>query len=151
MSRRNFIRGVGLFGAIAAGALAGAANSAPAVVINNDTTPKTDPNVVKKLEEQGNSHLSLRSTYGDIEPPKPPPVVNGYNFSSSQGNFYIVPNGVTQAHLTVQQEGNIIMGTNYKKFVPGTEKTIDVKMMPGPDGHLYVNVNGEWKRVLTSA
>jgi hypothetical protein len=93
----------------------------------------------------------LSSTYGELEPPKPPPSFNGFGFNVNKGNFLIRPDGNPQAHLTIEQHGNILMGANYKKFVAGTETTIDVKMMPGPDGHLYVNVNGEWKRVLTSA
>ena len=155
MSRRNFIKGIGLFGAIAAGALTASANSAPPIVINQDNTPKTDPNVTKQLEEQGNSHLQLMATYGEIEPPKPSPAINGYNFTSNSGNLFFAPVStsgiVNQAHLTVESGGNIVMGTNYKKFVEDTKKTVNVKMMPGPDGELYVNVNGQWKRLLTTA
>ena len=60
MSRRKFLTGIGLFGALAAGAMT-TANATP-VIINQDNTPKTDPNVVKQLEEQGNSHLQLAAT-----------------------------------------------------------------------------------------
>jgi len=35
-------------------------------------------------------------------------------------------------------------------FVPGTEKTMTVHMVPGPDGELYLKINDEWKRVLTT-
>jgi hypothetical protein len=35
-------------------------------------------------------------------------------------------------------------------FVPGTEKTMKVHLAPGPDGELYLKINDEWKRVLTT-
>jgi hypothetical protein len=47
-------------------------------------------------------------------------------------------------------DGNIKVGLSGKKFVPGTEKHVDVKLVPGPDGELYLNINGQWKKVLTA-
>jgi hypothetical protein len=51
--------------------------------------------------------------------------------------------------LTIAGDGNIQVGLNTKKFIPGTENQVNVKMVPGPDGELYLNVNGQWKKVLT--
>ena len=36
-----------------------------------------------------------------------------------------------------------------KKFKPGTEKSVAVRLAPGPDGHLYLNINNEWRRIVT--
>ena len=46
--------------------------------------------------------------------------------------------------------GSLSINSNTKQFVPGTEKSVSVKMVPGPDGELYINVNGKWKRVITT-
>jgi hypothetical protein len=46
--------------------------------------------------------------------------------------------------------GSFSINSGDKKFVPGTEKEVSVKMVPGPDGELYLNVNGTWKKVLTA-
>lgn len=36
------------------------------------------------------------------------------------------------------------------RFKPGTVKTETVKLIPGPDGELYIHTNGEWKKVITT-
>ena len=152
MSRRTFLRGFGLLGVVVAGASSAMANNQPIIVsAPTPEPPKTNSEFAKMLEEQGNSHLQFSATYGVIEPPKPPPTYSGYEFYTQQGNLSITPLNSTKAHLTIEQTGNVLMGTNWKKFVPGTEKTVDIKMKPGPDGELYVHVNGQWKRLLTTA
>jgi hypothetical protein len=84
----------------------------------------------------------LTQTYGEIEPPKPPPA--------QPLGSYVISNGVcSNPGLTLTHDGNINIGLNQKKFVPGTEKQVDVKLVPGPDGELYLNINGQWKKVLT--
>jgi hypothetical protein len=35
------------------------------------------------------------------------------------------------------------------KYVPGTRKDVAVKMNVGPDGELYLKVNGKWRRIVT--
>jgi hypothetical protein len=148
--RRGFLKGFGLIGAVAAGV------SAPVVIEKvrevqlPPITPTVDPKIVAQIEEINPSTLSLTQTYGVIEPPKPPPVVQ-VPFGSS-GN-YIVSSGIgssyTSSALVLGHDGNIKVGLSGKKFVPGTEKHVDVKLVPGPDGELYLNVNGQWKKVLT--
>lgn len=146
--RRGFLKGFGLIGAAAAGF------SAPVVVEKirevqlPPVTPTIDPKIVAQIEEINPSTLSLTQTYGEIEPPKPPPV----SFNTVNGG-YIISNGgssYTNSALVLGHDGNIKVGLSGKKFVPGTEKHVDVKLVPGPDGELYLNINGQWKKVLTA-
>jgi hypothetical protein len=37
------------------------------------------------------------------------------------------------------------LGTQYE---PGTRKDVQIKFVVGPDGHLYLNQNGGWAKVL---
>ena len=142
--RRNFLKGIGLVGAVVAGynapVLAKETKTKPPVIVE---TPKVDPKIIQKIEEMDPSSLSLQQVYGEIEPPKPPP-----NYTSN-GGFYTITSGVCQPAMTINSNGNVSIGHNGKKFIPGTEKTVDVKLVPGPDGELYLNVNGQWKKVLT--
>ena len=36
------------------------------------------------------------------------------------------------------------------KYIPGTEKHVFVKLIAGPDGELYLGMDGQWKKVLTT-
>jgi len=143
-ARRGFLKGFGLLGAVVAGYHAPtvmAKQPEPLPVIDN--TPKVDPKIIAQIEKINPSTLSLTQTYGEIEPPKPPPTFQRgeYVISGSSGE----PN----PGLTLSHDGNMCIGLNQKKFVPGTEKQVDVKLVPGPDGELYLNINGQWKKVLT--
>ena len=35
------------------------------------------------------------------------------------------------------------------RYVPGTKKEVAVGMNVGPDGELYLKVNGKWRRIVT--
>jgi hypothetical protein len=143
--RRNFLKGFGLLGAVVAGYHAPtvmAKEPEPLPVVDN--TPKVDPEIVAQIEKINPSTLSLTQTYGEIEPPKPPPTFQ-------RGEYVIIGSSVgSNPGLTLTHDGNINIGLNQKKFVPGTEKQVDVKLVPGPDGELYLNINGQWKKVLTA-
>lgn len=157
-ARRGFLKGFGLLGAVVAGynapnVIAKESKPVPLSVIDN--TPKVDPEIIAQIESINPSTLSLTQTYGEIEPPKPPPAVQ-VPFGTS--GSYIVSNGGTigssgssyvNSALVLGHDGNIKVGLSGKKFVPGTEKHVDVKLVPGPDGELYLNINGQWKKVLT--
>ncbi len=94
--------------------------SAPAIA--EAVKQKVDPSVVAKIEEQScHGNLSLIRTYGEIAPKTDSP------YTDSPYTFGVGPN-----------------------FVPGTEKTMKVHLVPGPDGELYLKINDEWKRVLTT-
>jgi hypothetical protein len=107
-----------------------------------------DPNIIKQIEEVCPANVTFCSTYGEIAPPPPPPPI-----SNSMG-FYTVGsnigyNGYNEV-MRIDSSGNLGIGGSSKRFVPGTEKQVSVKMVPGPDGELYINVNGQWKKVLTA-
>jgi len=133
-SRRDFFRGgakgAGLLGAFVAGF------AAPIVIEKTKEihvkapeplpAPTVDPQVVEKIKEFAPTGiLEFNKTYGEIDK-TPPPVFNNSPY--------------------------MIVGTNGldKKLVPGTEKNVKVGMMVGPDGQLYIRVNDDWKRVLTT-
>lgn len=144
--RRNFLKGFGIIGAFAAGA------AAPVVVrhvketkVVTAPTPQIDKDVLATLEEQAPPTLTLQATYGEVAPPPPPPTYNGmYMVGSDMGI------GNSQERMRLCSDGSTMMLFNQKKFVPGTEKQHKVALVPGPDGHLYIQINGEWKRILTT-
>ena len=112
-----------------------------------------DPNIIKQIEEVCPANVTFTSTYGEIAPPPPPPP----QFTGS--SFYTVGSSVGYNEvMRIDSSGNLGIGVNSpygnlyggNKFVPGTEKQVSVKMVPGPDGELYINVNGQWKKVLTA-
>jgi hypothetical protein len=80
---------------------------------------KQDELPTKELEEQLNTKpvLQLTATYGEELPP---------------GNYLGHPYYVFS------------IGPRYKE---GTEKKVDVKLVPGPDGKLYVKENDIWRKV----
>ena len=129
-SRRDFFRGgakgAGLLGAFVAGF------AAPVVIEKTKEihvkapeplpAPTVDPQVVEKIKEFAPAGiLEFHKTYGEIAPPEPNP--SPFVFTGVHGG---------------------------PKLVPGTENSVKVGMMVGPDGQLYVRVNDDWKRVLTT-
>lgn len=75
----------------------------------------------KHIEQLDNgSHLQLRATYGEtIEPG------------------------------TITPTNKLSVFSRTSEFVPGTAKQVDVSFKPGPDGELYLKVNGKWRKVVT--
>jgi hypothetical protein len=141
-SRRKFLKGFGLLGAVVAGA------SAPVIIERTKEVqvplpfPKSDPNVIAKIEEQTPATITLLSKYGEIAPPPPPVAINNNGYGVISNGSYIT--------TATPNFGSFSISSGDKKFVPGTEKEVSVKMVPGPDGELYLNVNGTWKKVLTA-
>jgi hypothetical protein len=154
--RRSFIKGFGLFSAVLAGGAAARSANAASVLggsdLHNDhiaaPSETVDPAVIRQLEEQHTSSLALKQTYGEIAPPPPPP--KEAMRITSDGALCFVGSTVASSVLTLNPSGGVCIGGNQKQFVPGTEKQVDVKMVPGPDGELYLKVNGQWKKVLTA-
>ena len=146
LERRKFLRSGGILGFIAMGATA-----APVVVEKIKEVPvpvpapvvTADANVIAVLEEQAPPTLCLMAAYGEIAPPPPPPPAYNGMYAISGGN-------IGQERMRIGSDGSTTMLINGKNFVPGTEKQQSVKMVPGPDGELYLNINGQWKRVLTA-
>jgi len=137
--RRKFLRNGGLLGMFALGA----ATPVLAEKIRETQVPAgVDPNIIKQIEEICPANVTFTSTYGKIAPPPPPPPSYG-------SSFYTIGSGGNEV-MRIDSSGNLGIGGSSKRFVPGTEKQVSVKMVPGPDGELYINVNGQWKRVLTA-
>ena len=82
---------------------------------------KQDELPTKELEEQLEKKpvLQLNATYGEELPPVKYFGTNMYAYQ-------------------------IIGEKNYK---PGTEKHVEVKIVPGPDGKLYVKENDTWRKM----
>jgi hypothetical protein len=140
--RRKFLKGIGLFGAVATAVVAGRT-----AVVGSDK-PKADPKMIDIIEHQQPANITLTSTYGEIAPPPPPTPPSQYAFHSdgSVTGITMEPTWATQQlHL-----GTLNVSCQQHKFVPGTEKQVALKLVPGPDGKLYLNINGEWKEVLTT-
>lgn len=138
-NRRQFVKGVGIFGAFAAAVVAGRS----AVV---DSSPKADPKMINIIEHQKPATIAITSTYGEVLPPPPPTPPSQYVFSDGSATCVASPTWVTSTPYL----GNFAVTYDQSKFKPGTEKVVTLKLVPGPDGKLYVNINGEWKEVLTT-
>lgn len=74
---------------------------------------------VKQIEQSAGTNLSLTNTYGERIKPK-------------------------TSHLS-----NVIFTGSGPSYVPGTMKVAQVGMVAGPDGELYLNINGKWRKVVT--
>jgi len=155
--RRGFVKGFGLFSAVLAGAAVVRAESA-APQLGNSVVPvptssavskAIDPAIISLIEEQATNHLQLTHTYGEIAPPPPP--VERMRFGSD-GSVLVSDwtTGSSASFLQINANGGVNIGGKNKQFVPGTENEVSVKMVVGPDGELYLNVNGQWKRILTT-
>lgn len=105
-----------------------------------------DPNIIKQIEEICPANVTFTSTYGEIAPP--PPSNGSFFYTVGNNEVMRLDSSGSLGIGTSSPYGNLFNGT--KRFVPGTEKQVNVKMVPGPDGELYINVNGQWKRVLTA-
>ena len=152
--RRGFVKGFGLFSAVLAGASVVRAESA-APQLGNSVVPvptsanvgkAIDPAIISLIEEQASNHLQLTHTYGEIAPP-PPPLPSSLNGSVLISDW---TTGSSASFLQINANGGVNIGGKNKQFVPGTENEVSVKMVVGPDGELYLNVNGQWKRILTT-
>ena len=152
--RRGFVKGFGLFSAVLAGAAVVRAESA-APQLGNSVVPvptssavskAIDPAIISLIEEQASNHLQLTHTYGEIAPP-PPPLPSSLNGSVLVSDW---TTGSSASFLQINANGGVNIGGKNKQFVPGTENEVSVKMVVGPDGELYLNVNGQWKRILTT-
>lgn len=152
--RRGFVKGFGLFSAVLAGAAVVRAESA-APQLGNSVVPvpnssavskAIDPAIVSLIEEQATNYLQLTHTYGEIAPP-PPPLPSSLYGSTLVSNW---ATGSSASFLQINADGGVNIGGKNKKFVPGTENEVSVKMVVGPDGELYLKVKDQWKRILTT-
>jgi hypothetical protein len=103
-----------------AGIIGAFAGAAVGAKIVINEKEKLNKKAVEEIEKISPSVLSIQTTYGEID-------------------------------NTPIPDGSCIIGIpGQKKFVSGTEKQVNVKFIPGPDGELYIHTNGQWKKVITT-
>lgn len=76
-----------------------------------------------------------------------PSVAAKIEEQSSHGNLSLIR---TYGEIAPNKTDSPYTFSVCPNFVPGTEKTMKVHLAPGPDGELYLKINDEWKRVLTT-
>ena len=42
-----------------------------------------------------------------------------------------------------------ILCSDERKFIPGTEKNVNIAMNVGPDGEMYLKINDKWRKIVT--
>lgn len=120
-TRRNFFKYLGLGAGIAGGGVVAAAS-----VIPNTESKK----IVDQIKQNKEGTLSFRTTYGEEVKEKmrlsSDHTLNIGTVTPSQKLYVYQPN-----------------------YVPGTTKEVTVDFKPGPDGELYLKINGKWRRIVT--
>lgn len=124
IERRKFLRGAGLLGLVAAGISAAAKETMPAPVLVHNT------------------HIHNETPKTDLETVR---KIESANPGVLQLQCVYGERVPTPQYT---QSPYIISGLN--DYIPGTKKEMNVKMVAGPDGELYLNTNGQWKKVLTT-
>lgn len=119
ITRRNLVKYLGIGSAAIGAAVATGPIGAGVAGYAVGSRKKEVEDAVREINEFGPNTLALHNTYGVIEKTQTP-----------------------RGYLTVNS-------WNGKKVVPGTEKQVTVPMAPGPDGHLYLKINGDWRRIVT--
>ena len=120
-TRRKFFQVLGLGAGVAAGGAVAAAS-----VIPNTESKK----IVDQIKQNKEGTLSFRTTYGEEVKEKmrlsSDHTLNIGTVTPSQKLYVYQPN-----------------------YVPGTTKQVTVDFKPGPDGELYLKINGKWRRIVT--
>lgn len=118
-TRRKFFKYLGLAGGVAAGGAVAAASVLP------------DPGKCESVEKiQKNSYgatLQLDQTFRKDQ------------------DLVFVTDGQERSRFGA--DGNIYSNIWNPSEPPGHK--VSVKMTPGPDGEMYLNVNGKWRRIVT--
>jgi hypothetical protein len=120
-TRRNFFKYLGLAGGVAGGGIVAAAAVLP------DSENKKIVDQIKKNKE---GTLSFRTTYGE--------EVQERMRLSSDHILHLGTNTPSQSLYVYEP-----------RYVPGTTKQVIVDFKPGPDGELYLKVNGKWRKIVT--
>jgi carbohydrate-selective porin OprB len=122
-TRRKFFKYLGLAGGVATGGVVAAAAVLP------DAGKCEAVNEIETNRTYGRSMaLTLQQGYGE----KKEEVQFGQ--------------GPVNDLLIFDNKGTINIGT----LAPKTPlKMTSVSMVPGPDGEMYLNVNGKWRRIVT--
>lgn len=127
-ARRGFLKGFGLLSAVAAGvATSHLANTSTGMAVRDPVDPVLAPPVDKALAPLGLVTLTLTA---DNNPPPPPPP-------TAYGGYTIASNSLSPM-LSVGAP------------VESTTKN-NVKMSVGKDNRLWLEVDGQWRRVALEA
>ena len=120
-TRRNFFKYLGLAGGVATGGVVAAA----AVLPNSE-----NKEIIDKIKENKEGTLSFHTTYGEQ-------VKERMRIKSTDD---LRLGTVTPSQKLYSYQPN---------YVPGTTKQVIVDFKPGPDGELYLKVNGKWRKIVT--
>lgn len=143
-NRRKFLGQGGIIGAFIGGVA-----SAPIVIekikeIRVEPEIQTiDPTVEAKLDASDSSSVTLQlsRTYGEFEDGE----------EDMPSNSFLISPQNDVVRMKVPREGPIQVYSNSgKKMKKETMHESSVGIVPGPDGKLYVKINGKWQRVLTT-
>lgn len=139
--RRGFLKGFGLLSAIAAGAATHhLANTGASMAVRDPVDPVLQPPVdISHLAPLGKVNLTL--TADNAPAPVPPPVYDtniGMQFMpKGYGTPTLVFGGPSSTHTQVLSIGS-------SGVVPDKN---NVKMSVGKDNRLWIEVDGQWRRV----
>ena len=122
-TRRKFFQVLGLGAGVAAGGAVAAAS-----VLPNSENKK----IIDKIKENKEGTLSFHTTYGE-----PVKYREAMRLDSS---------GELRLGTVTPSQKLYVYQPNY---VPGTTKQVSVDFKPGPDGELYLKVNGKWRKIVT--
>lgn len=120
-TRRNFFKYLGLASGVAAGGAVAAASVLP------DSGSKK---IIDQIKENKEGTLSFRTTYGE----------------EVQERMRLSADHTLHIGTTAPSQKLYVYEPNY---VPGTTKQVTVDFKPGPDGELYLKINGKWRRIVT--
>ena len=118
-TRRNFFKYLGLAGGVATGGVVAAAAVLP------------DPGKCESVEK------IQKNSYGAC-------IQMDQTFREEQ-DLVFASGG--QERFRLGADGNIYSNIWNPSEPPGHK--VSVKMQPGPDGEMYLNVNGKWRRIVT--
>ena len=129
--RRGFLKGFGLLGAAAGGFLAAQnsfANTPPPSPIGSPTVTERNDGPVEDITHLAPLGIDNVHFVVDNRPPPPPPPVNHYT-------GYTISSGGHSGPM-------IGLGS-----MVSTEGRNNVKMSVGKDNRLWIEVDGQWRRV----
>lgn len=141
--RRGFLKGFGLLSAIAAGtATHHFANTGTGVAVRNPVDPVLEPPVdISHLAPLGKVNLTLSA---DNEPPKPPSI------QSTNIDMGFMPKGYSSPIVMVGSSPSTHMVMSVGSGGGAPDKN-NVKMSVGRDNRLWIEVDGQWRRVALEA
>jgi len=131
-ARRKFLKGIGLWSSVAAGAATPfLANTGASSVVRNTTDTPVACTVDPSLAPLGQTNLMLTA---DNRPP-PPPVTT---FADSS---YVMT-----CATSIQPQTTLSIGGNFINRCP-EDQLNRVAMAVGKDNRLWIEVDGTWRRV----